>query len=605
MIDGQILALIILVGAVALSISEVLRADIVALLVVFALAVTGVLTPQEALSGFGRETVLIIAAIFVMAEGLRRSGLADRTGRLLVRLGGKSEARLTAATILAGALLSLFMNNLAAASVLLPAVATASRKTGVSPSRLFMPLAFGTILGGMATLFTTANIVVSGILRSEGLRGFSVLDFAPVGLPIVAAGVVFMAVWGRRLLPADPAAKRLREIPDEPQDLVGLYRLGEILFRARIPAGSFLDGRPLARSGFRETYALSVLAIERGGRVEKAPPPDTILHAGDILVLEGDVDDFRRRDVEPLLEVLPAQDWLARDLESFDTIVFEAMLAPRSRLVGQTLHGARFRQKYGMSVLAIWRANHQIREGIRDIPLQFGDAILLQGPRNRLAMLRESQDLIVLLHEPGEVPAAPQAWKAAIIMAGALGLAAFHPTLIAEAMLGGALLMVMTRTLSVDESYRAIEWKSVVLVAGMLPLGLALAKTGAAASLASHVLSIVSPFGAIGAIAALVLVAVILTQGISGPVVAAIMTPVALRAAASIGADPRSFAMGIALASSVAFVTPLGHPVNVLVMGQGGYRFRDYVRAGLPLALVVLIVMAVLLPLCWPLTPRG
>jgi di/tricarboxylate transporter len=275
-----ILTFIILFVAIGLFLSDRLRADLVALLTLVALGLTGILTPQEAFSGFSRSAVITISAIFILAEGLQRTGVTEQVGHLLLRVTGPRESRLVVMVMLAGAFLSLFMNNIAAASVLLPAVSGAGHKAGVNPARILMPLAFATILGGMATLLTTTNIVVSSLLRDQGLAGYGLLDFAPLGLSIVAVGIAYIALVGRCLLPAQGPADRLEVTRPTDGDLVDVYRLGERLFRIRVPIGSILQGKPLAQSSLRERFNLTVVAIERNGQVALSPPPRLHLAAG-------------------------------------------------------------------------------------------------------------------------------------------------------------------------------------------------------------------------------------------------------------------------------------------------------------------------------------
>jgi di/tricarboxylate transporter len=606
--DGPlIITSLILIGAVALFLTDRLRADIVALLVVVALGVTGVLTVQEAFSGLSRSAVVTIMAIFILAEGLRRSGVAELVGNLLLRVAGTQEHRLVVVVMAAGAFMSLFMNNIAAASVLLPAVSSATRKANVNPSRLLMPLAFATILGGMATLLTTTNIVVSGLLRGEGLPGYGLLEFAPLGLPIVAAGVAYMVLWGRRYLPVQSPAERLQAMREVENDLVDVYRLRERLIRASVPADSSLVGKSLAESALREVYNLSVVAVENGGRVRFSPAPETVLREGDIVLLGGKLDDFYQRNLELCLDMLPPRDWREQDFESPTIAVVEAVLAPRSGLIGQTLRGAHFREKYSMTALAAWRAGRPIRSGLTDLELQFGDALLLMGPRERLAALRTEPDFILLGNGREETPAPPgRHWLVALaIMGVTLLLASFNDQAVGEWMLGGALAMILAGVLTADQAYSAIEWKSVFLVAGMLPMGIAMTKTGAAALSANGLITYLGPAGPLALLVGLVGLAVLLTQVMNGAAVATVVTPIAIQTAQHVGADPRALAMGVALATSIAFLTPLGHPVNVLVMGPGGYRFRDYFKVGLPLTLLLLVVIITLLPVFWPLVAPG
>ncbi len=606
MTSQLMLTLVILVVAIALLLSERLRADLVALLVVVALGVAGVLTPRESFSGFASSAVVTIVSIFVLTEALRLAGITERAGNLLARIGGQNETRLVIVIMLAGAGLSLLMNNIAAAAILMPAVSGLAQRNRISPARLLMPLAFATILGGMATLFTTTNIVVSGILRGQDLPGFGVLDFAPVGIPLVVIGIAYMAVWGRRLLPAQTAMQEARHESDLGLELADVYRLDERLFRARVPVGSCLDGQPLAQSYLRETYGVNVVALEQQGHLIHAPSPATVLNTGDILFLEGKLDEFLARDVDPRLEILPAPDWHNTALESEEITVAEVVLAPRSMLLGQTLRAARFREKYGMAVLGIWRAGRPIRTNLGDLPLAFGDALLVQGPRVRIPLLRTEPDLVLLNGGSAERPivTSRKRWLAPGIMLAALILAAFNTALIGEIMLGAALLMTLVGILTMDQAYGAIEWRSVFLVAGMLPLGLAMTKSGAAGLMADRLIAALGPAGPVALVAGLCLLTTLLTQAMNGAAVATVVAPIAIRAAQQTGLDPRALAMGVALASSLAFLTPLGHPVNVLVMGPGGYRFRDYLKVGWPLTLLLVGAILLLLPIFWPLTAQ-
>jgi di/tricarboxylate transporter len=598
-----IVTLVILTAAIVLFVTNRLRADLVALLVLAGLAVTGVLTPQEAFAGFSRSAVVTIVAIFVLAQGLFLTGASTRVGDGLARVAGGSEARLALAVMLAGAFLSLIMNNIAAASVLMPAVSSAAHRKGVNPSRLLMPLAFATILGGMATLFTTVNIIASGILREHDQPGFGVLDFAPVGLPAAAAGIAYMVVVGRRALPARSPVERLADGLEPGEDLADLYGLGEQLFRARIPPGSYLDGNPIARSTFREIYDLDIVALEHNGRTILAPAPETVLRSGDIVTLQGNLEEFRRRDVEPYLEIQPARSFRERDLESEDVVMAEIVLTPRSGLISKTLREVNFREKYGYVALAIWREGQAIRHDLAGLPLQFGDALLVQGPRAGLRVLRAERDLI-LLSDEAEVPpiARPQKMGLATAIMSATLLVAVSGLLpTAEAMLAGGLVMVMAGCVTMDEAYAAIDWKAVFVVAGMLSMGLALTKTGLAGLLASGLTAALGGYGPFALLAGLTGLAALLTQVLGGPAVAALLVPLAIQAAGQLGVDPRSLAMGVALATSLAFVTPIGHSVNVLVMGPGGYSFRDYFKVGLPLTLLVIAVILLVLPVFWPL----
>lgn len=598
-----IITCVILAAALILFLSNRLPADLVALLVVVALGVTGVLTPQEAFSGFSRSAVIIIISIFVLTEALQRTGVTEQVGNILLKVGGRSELHLIIVVMIAGAFLSLFMNNIAAAAVLLPAASGAAKRASVNTSRVLMPLAFGTILGGTATLFTTSNIVLNSLLHDSNIDGFRITDFLPVGLPLVIAGILYVAFVGRKSLPGDSPLERTHA-PDASKrsDLIKTYGLGEKLFRARVPKDSFLIGKRLSECTLREDFDVSVVAIERDKKKILDLSPQTKLRLGDILILEGDEGDFRRRDVEPYMDLLPEAEWKESDLESRVVEVIEAMLSPRSRLIGKTLRETHFREKYGMAALAVWHGDQEIFTDLADVPLHFGDALLLQGPREKLVLLKDDQDLILLMSEDEAEITVPSKGRAALMIFGAtLIFAIIFPNLTGMIMLGGALAMSLTRIITVEQAYSAIGWKSVFLVAGMLPMGIALTKTNAAGFAANGILDVFGGHGALPLLAGLFVVTVTLTQMVNGAVAAAIIGPVAIGIAQQAGVDPRAMVMGVAMATSMAFITPLSHPVNILVMSPGGYSFRDYFKVGLPLTIILFFVVMIFLPLFWTL----
>lgn len=593
----------ILIVALILFFTDKIPADLVALLVVVALGVSGVLTPQEAFSGFSRSAVITILAIFIIAEALRRSGVTEQVGNILLKVGGKSERRLVVVVMLAGAFLSLFMNNIAAAAVLLPAVSGAARKAEVNLSRVLMPLAFGTILGGTATLLTTSNIILSSLLADNNIQGFSLLDFAPVGIPLVVVGIAYIALVGRRSLPGESLLERT-QIPSKKheEDLVETYHLDKNLFRAGVPENSFLIGKTIAECTLREDFKVSIVAIEREGKRLVSISPETVIEDGDVLILEGDEEDFRRRDVEPFMEHLAASEWHADDLQSRAVDVVEAMLAPRSRLIGETLKSAHFREKYGLTVLAIWRAEDEFFINLADVPLQFGDAILLQGSREKLAVLGDDPDLIVLMSKEDQAITVPSKGRAALmIVVATLMTAIFLPDITGAVMLGGALAMMLIGILTTEQAYSAISWKTIFLVAGILPLGIALTKTNAAAMMANGVVAVLGPFGPYAILGGLFLATMLLVQAMNGAAVAVLMGPIAIGIAKQVGVNPRALVMGVALATSMAFITPLGHPVNIMVMSPGGYKFKDFVKIGLPLSIILFVVVMIILPLVWHL----
>jgi di/tricarboxylate transporter len=583
-----------------LLLGNILRPDIVALLLLLALGLSGILTTQEAFSGFSRSAVIIMISAFILAEGLRRAGVTERLGNFILRLFGNGETRLIFGVMTAGALLSLFMNNIAAASLLFPSLSGVARRSKISPSRLLMPLAFGTILGGMATLLTTTNIIVSGLLRDEKLPGFGLLDFLPVGLPLALAGITFMVLVGTRFLPKKSPAEQVQEEGESGEILLSTYQLGDRLQRARVRPGGPLDGKPVQASGLRENYHLNVIAVERGKRVLHLEAR-TVLRGNDTLLLIARAEDSLPENLSELLEILPPGEWAQEYLSTPDMLLIETAIAPRSQLAGQTLQEIQFEQKFGARVLAIWRRGRSIRTRFSDLQLEFGDGLLLQGTPKSLSLLRTESGLILLAESFPPRRSDRHVWLTPLIMLVTLGLAVAFPNVIAEIMLAGAICMVLVRALSMDQAYQAIEWRSVFLVAGMLPLGVALQKTGGAALLAEQIIGLIGDRGHLALLAALVILTVLLTQIINGATAASIIAPIAIATGLKAGMDPRSLALGVALASSMAFISPLGHAVNVMVMGAGGYTFKDYARVGIPLTVLLIVLLLLILPLVMPM----
>ena len=586
--------------AVVLMVTERLRPDLAALLMAMALALAGIISPQEAFSGFSQSAVITLIALFIMTFGLARSGVTRNLGAALRKLAGQSYQRAVLATMVAGAGLSLFMTNIAAVAILMPAVMDLAKRTRTSPSRLLMPLAFSVNLGGMATLFATSNILMSAALREAGLEPFSLLDFAPAGIPLALIGIAFVVLIGHRLLPSVRTVGFLSDAARSRRKLSDVYALEERLNQIVVEESSSLAGRTIADSRIGETLGLNVLAVRRrGAQVRLAPRPDQVLDAGDVLLILG-TDERVERLCAMGASVIDAAQWNG-SLLSEDTGFVEAIPAPRGGAAGQTLKDLRFRDKYGLNVVAIWRGGRSWRTGVGDIALQFGDALLLYGLRSDVDILRADRDFLVL-SEPDVAPRVRRGWLAGLIMVLSLIVAGLGLLNVAEAMLLGALAMILVGCLSMEEAYGSIEWRVIFMVAGMLPLGYAMRNSGAAGWLGDVLVTSLGGLGLRAVLGGLMLVAAVFSQFVPGQVATAILGPIAIAVAAQAGANPRAFGMGLAVACTLVYVTPLSHPVNVLVSGPGGYRFRDFFRAGLPLAVLVYLAAIVVVPLVWPLS---
>ncbi|OPL18099.1 MAG: hypothetical protein AVO35_06235 [Candidatus Aegiribacteria sp. MLS_C] len=599
--SDQYLTLGILLIAVLLFLSDKLRPDLISILTVVLLAATGVLTAAESFSGFGSSAVMIIISVFILAEGLRRTGVSEAFAERLLRWGGRREGALVTLFMGAGALLSLFINNIAAAAVLIPSAGAASSRSEVPISKLLIPLVFATIMGGMATLLTSMNILVSNIFEKHGLEGFGLLDFLPVGIPVLVAGIAYMVVWGRFRLPAKDKSS-----PDicfgGRGKLFNLYGMDELFFRARIPEGSYLDGRKLSDSLLREDFRLSLLGVMRHGERLPQLEPDTVLRKGDVLTLKGKASEFAEMDREPRLEILTDVCLTPSDVETFEMALVEVMLSPRSSLIGSTLREVSFRQRYGMNVIAIWREDQPVRRDVRNTKLVCGDALLGLVSIEKLPVLKQDPDLIVLTPTAGLEPMSRRRGPAAVaIVLATLVTVVLSGIPMSQVLFAGAMLMVLSGMLSMEQAYRAIDWRVIFLVAGMLPLALAISLSGLADSASSILFSCLGGMPPIASVTLLFLVSALLTQAVSGAAVAAIMAPIAVAAASGSVAPAPALGMAVALGSSMAFLTPLGHPVNMMVMGAGSYRFSDYRRVGAPLFVLLTIVILVAFSLRWHL----
>jgi di/tricarboxylate transporter len=588
------LTLAIIVVALVLFATEKLRVDLVALLVLLAVGLFRLIDPDEVFDGFSNSAVITVWAVYIVSGGLFKTGVADTLGRGILRLGSKKEPRLIATIMVTCGVISAFMNNVGATAMLMPALIGISRRTKIAVSKLLIPLSFSSLLGGAMTLIgTPANILAMGILTERGLPTIGFFGFAPMGIVLLTTGVLYMALVGRHLLP-------VREGTQGRQDV---YRLREYVSETRVLTTSPLAGKTLLESGLGRDYDLTVLGLERDGECLNRIGRDTLIQKDDLLTVEGSPNGLMEARAALGLAPEVEQRLELERLEPRNVRLIEATLAPNTGLVGRTLRGVRFRDRYGFTALAIWRHGEAITEKLRDVPLHFGDALLLQGPQHRVRELQEGKDFLVL--EPLEVeqlrrnkaPIAVGALALAILL---VVLAEFHISL---AMVIAAVLMVLTGCLSIEEAHESIDWRTVFLVAGMLPLGMAMEATGAAQYLADIIVGALGDYGATALLAGVYLLAALITQAMSNAAAIVLIVPIAVNTALALGANHLTFTMAVVIGAATSFLSPVGHKANVLVLGPGGYRFFDYARVGALLTLALLIVSMIFLPLFWPLFP--
>jgi len=585
-------ALGILLGAVVLLVWGRWRPDGVAVLVPIALVATGLSRPDEAFSGFGSPAVAALAGVLVLSAALERTGVAASLSRSLLARAS-SEPSLALALMLAAAVLSGFMNSLGAIAVLLPVTAAACQQRGIPLSRLLLPVALSARLGGVLTLVAgPSNLLASRMLQEASGRPFGMFEFLPMGAAFVGAGAVFFLLVGRRLLPTRGPADQLAQ-PVRPP-LAELYRMHERVREARVKAESPIAGQALSSTPLAEAGVV-VLALRRGDRTHRFPPPQEVVRPEDRLLVAGVRDESVAERLERMgLELQPVE---RVDLESPEVGLAEVVIPPRSGAAGRTVRQLDFRRRYGVSVLAIWRKDQPRRSAVADVPLEVGDAILLQGPRNRLRALASDPDFLFLYEQPPQVPG----WRgpAALAVVGlASAVTAAGWVDVSVAVLAGAVAVVALGCLPREDVYRLVDWRSVVFLACLLPLSTVLVRTGAVEQLVGPLLQVApSPFWAF---AGLYGAGVVLNQLVPSVAATVVLTPVALEAAARLGANPVAMVVAVVAATATTF-TPLGNPVNLLVMAPGGYTVRDYLRVGFPLAVLLYGLGLVLLPAVWPL----
>ena len=586
------LTLGIIAVAVVLFATEKLRVDVIALMVLLTLTLTGLATPQEAFSGFSNPAVITVWAVYIVSGALFKTGIADLMGRFILRLAGASEPRLIAVIMLTCGTMSAFMNNVGATAMLLPAVVAISRQTKVPVSKLLIPLSFSSLLGGKMTLIgTPANILATNILIDRGLPSFGFFDFTPIGVVVLTTGILYMVFIGRHLIP-------VRQPRADPKEA---YQLRDYVSEVRVSPDSPLVERSLVESRLGADYDLTVIAIVRDDKTPVALHRDTRLLPGDRLMVKGSVENLMRarQALDLAVESEPHVD--LTDLDAQQASMLEATLGPRSGMVDHTLRQMRFRDRFGFTALAIRRHGGLITQRLRDVPLQFGDALLLQGPRHRLPALQEGEDFLVLEPVALEQRRLRKAPIAAAVMGLVLALVILARLDISTAMVIGSLSMVLTGCLTMDEAYASIDWRTVFLVAGMLPMGLVMESTGTARFLADGLLGAVGSLGPLAVLAGIYVLAALITQPMSNAAAMVLVVPIAVDTAAGLGANHLAFTMATVIGAATSFLTPIGHKANVLVFGPGGYRFFDYARVGALLTVALLIVSMIFIPIIWPL----
>ncbi|KEF42288.1 MAG: hypothetical protein ER33_07140 [Cyanobium sp. CACIAM 14] len=586
------------------------RADIVGLLVVLALMATQILTPQEALAGFGSPVVILIAAIFIVSEGLVATGVAQRLGDAVVQLGKGSEARLiTAVMLLAGSVGSV-LNSSAIAAMFIPIVLRICSKTGLNHKRMLMPLGVAVMISGMMTLIASSpNIIVENALRARQLPPLSFFSWTPLGLVMLAISIVFMLFIGRDLLSRQVRADQEGDKAPTTSDILASYGLKELWHRVAILPGSPLIHQPLGQleASLEEHDGLTIVGLERdrAGKTEFLPAtPGSILENGDfvfVLARKDRLEEFVRSHGGRVVGEL---DEKRRQLALQELGVAEVMLAPESKGIGHTIGEAEIGPRYGLTVLAGRHRGESFCENLKTRTLDFGDTLLVAGAWEDINRLGREREEFLVLTLPAEaqdlLPARGRAPIAVAILVAMVAIMVFSLLPNAAAALVAALAMVATGCVRLDRIYRVISWSTIVLIAGMLPMATALDKTGATTLMARTLVKAMGPLGPDMMLAVVFLATALVGLFISNSATAVLIAPVAIEAARALHVSPQAFAMTVTIACSAAYVTPVSSPTNMLVMEPGGYAFSDYVKVGLPMLLLTMVATVLLVRFLFP-----
>jgi di/tricarboxylate transporter len=585
-----ILVLTVTGAAAALFITEKLRIDVAALTILVALLALRLITPGQALYGFSNPATATVACMFVLSAGLARTGLVDWLARRLDRLAGAGETRLLLVLVLAIASVSAFVVNTATVAIFIPVAIVLARRRKVAESRVLIPLSFASQFGGVCTLIgTSTNILVSAIAVSGGLAAFGLFEFARLGLVMAAVGIGYLAIVGRWLLP------RRRGVTQQ----VDKYRLADYLAEFRVPEGSPLLAKMWQESEAGREEDIQLIKLIRGEQEIWHPSTSTI-REGDVLLVYGDADRLMRVKDEYDLETRAEEGITDRNLSSDDIRLVEALVPPRSRFVGRTIAASDILRRFGSIVLALQRRGRVLRQRLDRIRLDPGDTLLLQCDTKNIQKIMASRDLVVTDELTDLYLRKNRAVVALVILGAVLMLAAIGVVPILFATLLGAVAMVVTGCISIEEAYQAIDWKIIFLLGGILPLGLALEQSGGAGWLTERLLKPAVNLGPVAVLATLYITTAILTEAMSNNAAAVLLAPIAFSVAGTMGVDPKPFLIAITFAASTSFATPVGYQTNTMVYVPGGYRFSDFSKLGIPLNLIFWAVAVLLIPRLWP-----
>lgn len=620
----MITTLIILALSAVFFVNGKLRSDLVALCALVLLIVFNILTPEEALSGFSNPIVIMMVGLFVVGGAIFKTGLAKMISSKILRLAGKSELKLFILIMMVTAFIGAFVSNTGTVALMLPIVVSMAASANISPGRFLMPLAFASSMGGMATLIgTPPNLVVDEVLSNAGFTDLSFFSFTPIGVICVLIGLVVLIPLSKFFLVKKEDGKDTKTTTGHsPKELAKKYQLSDNLYRIQIRPGSRIGGKKLQELNITQAYNLSILEIRRQsssqGRFLKTVDqslagPHTELQENDILYVFGPfekVNQFAKEQNLELTDTHVSEYVEGAEVEKLSVReigIAEVLLMPDSKLINKAVKDSGFRDKYSVNILGIQRKGEYILNDIKDIKMHAGDILLIQGTWDSIARMSQKQSQWVVLGQPLEeaskVTLDYKAPVAALIMVSMIAAMVFDfiPIPPVAAVIIAGILMVLTGCFrNVEEAYKTINWESVVLIAAMLPMSLALEKTGASNLISEKLVSGLGDYGPLVLMAGIYFTTSLLTMFISNTATAVLVAPIALQSAIAINVSPYPFLLAVTVGASMCFASPFSTPPNALVMSAGKYTFMDYVKVGLPLQIVMGIVMVFILPLLFP-----
>jgi len=582
------IVLVFVVAAVILFASEKLPVDLVSIMVMVGLILSGVITPAEGVDGFSHPATVTVAAMFILSAGLYRTGAVNFVGSKLVQAGKKNFWLALVLLMATSGIFSAFINDTAVVAILIPVVLVLAQELKVSPGKLLMPLSFSALFGGVCTLIgTSTNILVSSIAVKHGQPPFGMFEFTPFGIVILVAGSLYMLLIGVRLIPDRDVENDLRK-----QFGIGDYLVEIILEPEALSVGTVLDESPLLRD-----LAIRSVDVYRDDKRLEDPPPQLILQAGDHLKVRCDLENFRKLQERRGISLRQEP---GNSEKGEEAILVEAVIAPGSTLDGRSLKQARFRSRYGLTALAVRHRGLVMREHLEEMELRAGDVLLFEMERHHLDQLRDDKTFVLVSEVEFPTFRRRRMIIAIAVIFFVVGSAAtgFLPILVSAIV--GCVLMVLFRCLTLEEAYGSIQWKVVFLLGGVLALGRAMEKSGAALLIANTLIETVGAFGPRALVSAFYLMTSIMTELMSNNATAALLTPIAIAVAEAYGVDARPFLMAVTYAASAAFMTPVGYQTNTLIYSLGHYRYTDFLRVGTPLNILFWILATIMIPWFWP-----